>query len=590
MAVTGFLLFGVDAPSYPPFRPEPVRQAYRLLGRPAGDVAGSDRYAQFLAFLDEFRIRMLARGVETRDRLDAQSLAWWITSSEPPESWSDEDKRALVAYRSGQTETRPGPARAWLVRGERAYGANIIPHWLAEGFISVGAPDEGEMRPGITRAEIVAHLTKYGAARPASMAHRRTPGTASSTSCHQATSVFTVDGDSVYFALVTGELEWDEEAEPGAARRRSAEWLNPDQPVSRSELPESARRLMRPPTVIDMTTAGPELARLAGVEWGGDAPVKAQPWDRASIPAVSAVLGEGLHVPEDWLQETVDLLNEKGQVIFYGPPGTGKTFIAQELGRHVEASGGTWRLVQFHPAYSYEDFFEGYRPLQHEEGGALQFRLRHGPLREMVDVARGARDVPHLLVIDEINRGNLPKIFGELYFLLEYRDRAVRLQYSPDDEFSLPENLYFIGTMNTADRSIALVDSALRRRFYFVPFLPREDPIDGVLASWLAEKGFDEEPARLLDGLNAALGDLDGGGDEFAIGPSYFMPKEGPPDVELVWKHAILPLLEERFYGALGRHQIEAEFGLAAIRTRLARGADDEVSLDEGEELDARDE
>jgi 5-methylcytosine-specific restriction protein B len=317
---------------------------------------------------------------------------------------------------------------------------------------------------------------------------------------------------------------------------------------------------MRPPTVIDMTAAGPELARLAGVEWSEQvtAPVGSPAaTGRAGIPAVTDDLAARLHLTRDWLQGTVDLLNGKGQVIFYGPPGTGKTFVAQALGELVETAGGTWRLVQFHPAYSYEDFFEGYRPLQHEEGGALQFRLRHGPLREMVDTARGAPEVPHLLVIDEINRGNLPKIFGELYFLLEYRDRAVRLQYSPEDEFSLPENLFFIGTMNTADRSIALVDSALRRRFYFVPFLPREAPIADVLSSWLTANGFDEEPARLLEELNDALSDRDGGGDEFAIGPSYFMPKQGPPDIEVVWKHAILPLLEERFYGSLARGQVE---------------------------------
>jgi hypothetical protein len=587
VAVTAFLLLAVDPSRFPPFRPDPVHRAYRLLGRSTQGVSGSERYAVFLSFLDELRVRLLTRGVETRDRLDAQGLAWWITSSGPPDAWSDETKRAFLAHQAGERATRTKPTRAWLVRGEKAYGTNIIPRWLAEGFVSVGAAEEGEMRPGITRAEIVEHLRERSGGEASQHGPQADAGNRFINLMSPDDLVFTVDGDSVYFALVTGELEWDDGAEPGTARRRSADWLNPDRPVSREDLPERAKRLMRPPTVIDMTAAGPELARLAGVEWGDeDTDSSAERDGEAAIPAATVELGARLFVSTSWLQEAIGLLNEKGQVIFYGPPGTGKTYIAQELGRHVEQAGGTWRLVQFHPAYSYEDFFEGYRPLQNEEGGPLQFRLRPGPLREMVEVASERRDVPHLLVIDEINRGNLPKIFGELYFLLEYRRRAVRLQYSPEDEFSLPENLYFIGTMNTADRSIALVDSALRRRFYFVPFLPQEEPISGVLGSWLAAKGFSDEPAHLLEELNDALAERGGGADEFAIGPSYFITKDGEPDVERVWSHAILPLLEERFYGALARDQVASEFGLGAIRARLERREAPEAEPEAEAEVD----
>src|SRR4029079_2309771 len=97
-----------------------------------------------------------------------------------------------------------------------------------------------------------------------------------------------------------------------------------------------------------------------------------------------------------------------------------------------------------------------------------------GPLRRMAKAAAEDPAHPYLLIVDEINRGNVPKIFGELLFLLEYRDRAIPLQYSPDPPFALPPSLFLIGTMNTADRSIALVDAALRRRFYFVPFMPAE--------------------------------------------------------------------------------------------------------------------
>ena len=153
-----------------------------------------------------------------------------------------------------------------------------------------------------------------------------------------------------------------------------------------------------------------------------------------------------------------------------GAPGTGKTYVAQKLAECLAGSSKRVRLVQFHPSYAYEDFVQGFRPTL--EGGRHGFELRDGPL---LDVAQGAREAGneiHVLVIDEINRGNLSKVLGELYFLLEYRSVEMRLQYS-DELFSLPENLWIIGTMNTADRSIALVDLALRRRFHFVELLGR---------------------------------------------------------------------------------------------------------------------
>jgi 5-methylcytosine-specific restriction protein B len=164
-------------------------------------------------------------------------------------------------------------------------------------------------------------------------------------------------------------------------------------------------------------------------------------------------------------------------------------------------------------------------------------------------------------VIDEINRGNVAKVFGELFFLLEYRDRGIPLQYSPDERFELPRNLFFIGTMNTADRSIALVDTALRRRFYFVPFLPTDPPIKDLLGKWLAANNLDPDPAVLLDRKNDAI--VQG---EFSIGPSYFIAARSGDgiDLERAWRYAIRPLLEEHFYGQ-GR-DIDDEFGWDALR------------------------
>jgi 5-methylcytosine-specific restriction protein B len=166
--------------------------------------------------------------------------------------------------------------------------------------------------------------------------------------------------------------------------------------------------------------------------------------------------------------------------------------------------------------------------------------------------------------VDEINRGDTAKVFGELLFLLEYRKEDVQLQYSPDEPFSLPENLFLIGTMNTADRSIALVDVALRRRFYFIEFAPMEEPVKSVLRKWLEKHELDGRPAVLLDALNEKIAR-----DEIAIGPSYLMTRDGrAPNLERVWAHAILPVLEEHLYGS-GR-DVAREFGLDAVEKSLS--------------------
>jgi hypothetical protein len=164
-----------------------------------------------------------------------------------------------------------------------------------------------------------------------------------------------------------------------------------------------------------------------------------------------------------------------------------------------------------------------------------------------------------VLLIDEINRGNVPKLFGELYFLLEYRDEQMHLQYSLD-EFALPSNLWLIGTMNTADRSIALLDAALRRRFYFVPFFPDQPPVAGLLRRWLQRN----KPelvwvADVVDRANVLLNDANAG-----IGPSYFMRANlDEAWVERIWEHAILPYLGEQLFGQTDRL---SEFALPRLR------------------------
>ena len=271
------------------------------------------------------------------------------------------------------------------------------------------------------------------------------------------------------------------------------------------------------------------------------------------------------------------LLDDKRQVIFQGPPGTGKTYAARELARSLAGpANDRVTLVQFHPSYAYEDFIQGYRPTLTSSGQA-GFELRDGPLVDAARKARNEPDSPHFLIIDEINRGNLAKVFGELYFLLEYRDEDMTLQYAGDrdEPFSLPENLYIIGTMNTADRSIALVDLALRRRFHFVEFHPDKPPVAGLLKRWLKRNA--EDMAWVVDLVKRANAKLDD--RQAAIGPTYFMKKGlSEEKVRLIWEHNVLPYVEEHLYGETDRL---AEFDLEKLR----RGTDTEdaatASLDQ---------
>ena len=197
------------------------------------------------------------------------------------------------------------------------------------------------------------------------------------------------------------------------------------------------------------------------------------------------VLAEELTLPVKFLKEIQTLLNEKMQIIFQGPPGTGKTYVAQKFSEHLAGSKDRVTLVQFHPSYAYEDFVQGYRPTLKD--GQAGFELRNGPLTRIAKRAQNDPDRDYYLIIDEINRGNLAKVFGELYFLLEYRDQTINLQYS-DEPFSLSKNLYIIGTMNTADRSIALVDLALRPPVLLRGVSPGQGSHQGPTPSLVAEE------------------------------------------------------------------------------------------------------
>ena len=251
-------------------------------------------------------------------------------------------------------------------------------------------------------------------------------------------------------------------------------------------------------------------------------------------------------------------IKSRKNLILQGPPGTGKTFIARRLGWCLigHKDNDPIAMVQFHQSYAYEDFVQGYRPTN--DGG---FELKDGVFHRFCERARANPGTPHVFMVDEINRGNLSRIFGELLMLIEAdkrsEDYAVALTYS-DARFHVPENVHILGMMNTADRSLALVDYALRRRFAFETLEPAFGTEEGreAFTQYLAARGADPAlPRRIcdrMDNLNEMIRDDRELGRGFEVGHSYFVPNEGDTPSGDWYRHIvetqIAPLLGEYWF------------------------------------------
>ena len=253
--------------------------------------------------------------------------------------------------------------------------------------------------------------------------------------------------------------------------------------------------------------------------------------------------------------------------ILYGPPGTGKTWntvnyaVAIIEGKSVAEieddkdarqrfrelkKDGQIAMVTFHQNFTYEDFIEGIRPVLDEEDENIEYKLHKGVFREIADQAREDNKQKYILIIDEINRGNIAKIFGELITLLEPSKRiggddeaTVTLPYS-QDSFGIPDNLYIIGTMNTADRSIALLDTALRRRFEFIEMMP--DSKHHKISTDIEGVNCQELLAAMNDRIRFLLD------REHQIGHTYFIDVDDLESIAVTFKNKIIPLLQEYFY------------------------------------------
>ncbi len=269
---------------------------------------------------------------------------------------------------------------------------------------------------------------------------------------------------------------------------------------------------------------------------------------------------QDLFLPPDRLGRLIESIRDRKNLILQGPPGTGKTFIARHLAwcliGHQDSE--PIEMVQFHQSYAYEDFVEGFRP---NTNGT--FELKRGIFRTFCERAHSLPETPHVFIIDEINRGNLSRIFGELLMLIEAdkrsEDYAVSLTYS-DERFHVPANVHILGMMNTADRSLALVDYALRRRFAFETLEPAFGSKDGKKAfrkfieKKNGESSLAERIIKRMAELNQKIRADSELGPGFQIGHSYFVPSDGDTPSEdwyqRVVETQVAPLLREYWFDA----------------------------------------
>ena len=300
-----------------------------------------------------------------------------------------------------------------------------------------------------------------------------------------------------------------------------------------------------------------------------DGAAEAEGTEEDTTPSCSAsygvadIVAEGCFVPEADLQAMLQRWQSKKNLILQGPPGTGKTWLAKRLAKALidskSPSDEQLRVVQFHPALSYEDFVRGYRP-----GGDGKLTLTDGVFLQVVEAARFQPDVDHVLILEEINRGNPAQVLGEILTLIESSKRnkeaAMELAYPRrvGERFYVPENLYVIGTMNVADRSLALVDLALRRRFAFVNLVPG---LNAAWEQWCLAKGMDAASIAHIrseiEALNQEISQDSALGAQFQIGHSYVTPHEAVADAQAwfaeVVQSEIGPLLHEYWFDAPDR-------------------------------------
>lgn len=442
------------------------------------------------------------------------------------EAKSEKQKKEKENKKANAGQDTP---KQWILKAGR--DGSSWPIFQEQGIAAIEWPEVGDLTEYSSKDEVNRALHEiHGTSQPMNahalweFAHIIRPGD----TIYACQGQFTVLGQGT----VTGNYEYKPEDDQ-LPHQIPVEWLDNTSFTTANALPIKTLTEARTIPVPVDTPSSPEQT----------------PYTDADFLAEAYLSAEELHT----LQQV--LVNRKN-VILQGPPGTGKTFIARRLawtltGRCEDAL----TAVQFHPTLSYTDFVEGFRPISGE------FKLVKGIFRQACEKAAQHPDSPHILLIDEINRGNTASIFGELLSLIEADKRgaenSVTLLYS-QETFYVPENLLIIGTMNSADRSLAMLDFALRRRFSFVDIDPKfaSDKFQQEIAQLNSPR-----LSRLIDciqDLNSAITEDESLGRGFCVGHSYVsgLTADNIDDrLPSIVNYELIPLLSEYFYDDPARLQ-----------------------------------
>ena len=358
--------------------------------------------------------------------------------------------------------------------------------------------------------------------------------------------VYAKDGISKVIGrgIVQGDYSYDKDKQSFYSSRK-VQWTHVD---CNYELPDEGAFSMKMLTEITKYSGLVKQIEDYFEVLGGDPPlppIKPKPVDSFTK---EDFLNE-VFMDESSYDSLVALLERKKNIILQGAPGVGKTWMAKRLAFSMmgEKDESRVQMIQLHQSYSYEDFIMGYRP----DGNG--FKLKKGPFYDICNIAEENPEKDYFFIIDEINRGNISKIFGELFMLIEKDKRGKKLRLLYNDElFSVPKNLYVIGLMNTADRSIAMIDYALRRRFSFFDVKPA---FNSDQFNELREKIANEKYNSLIDcikGLNKEIAVDETLGEGFCVGHSYFCVEEGDTVdddwLKSVVEYEIIPLLKEYWF------------------------------------------